>query len=354
MTPSAKRFVLLSLLLVGCQPADAPDDSETPPPDAGGGEPAPEEEEPDAGAPSSPDAQPSSSPDAGVDPLPSSFTVGGAVDGLAGSGLVLRLQHTGGPTKVPIPVDLAIGQNGVFQFPAALADGVEYSVLVHEQQDDVFQGCVVRNGEGLVDGASVTDIVVHCQRHRLAFVTSAAGLGPLGSWPAAGGKTGLAAGDQICQTLGAGLGGTFVAWLSDDTNDAYCRVHGRAGKKSALCGMGALPISAGPWLRTDGVRFADAIDAALPPMNHVYASASVDEAGRPLAATTYFTGTGLDGARSTEAADTTCANWTSALVPNATAMGKTDVAAGWSFSSTALCKAPRHLLCLETGAGVPF
>lgn len=49
------------------------------------------------------------------------------------------------------------------------------------------------------------------------FVSSQHGDSNLGSWPQAGGKTGLAAGDNICQTLAnnAGLGSTWKALLSD-------------------------------------------------------------------------------------------------------------------------------------------
>ena len=57
-------------------------------------------------------------------------------------------------------------------------------------------------------------------RSRL-FITSQHGSGNLGSWPQAGGQSGLAAGDQICQTLAdnAALGGTWKALLSTPGND---------------------------------------------------------------------------------------------------------------------------------------
>jgi len=86
------------------------------------------------------------------------------------------------------------------------------------------------------------------------FVTSVQGTAKLSSWPDAGGKRGLAAGDAICQARAeaAGLEGQFVAWLSDRDHDAYCRVHGLDGKIVENCGQEELPESAGPWVRTDG------------------------------------------------------------------------------------------------------
>jgi hypothetical protein len=68
--------------------------------------------------------------------------------------------------------------------------------------------------------------------------------------------TGLEAADAICQSRAeaGGLNGTFRAWLSDDDDDAYCRIHGLSGKKAENCGQGSLPDFAGNWVRTDGAQ----------------------------------------------------------------------------------------------------
>ena len=62
------------------------------------------------------------------------------------------------------------------------------------------------------------------------FVTSVAGSGELSSWDDAGTLTGVAAGDAICQARATAAAlpnpATYRAWLSDDTDDAYCRLHG--------------------------------------------------------------------------------------------------------------------------------
>ena len=62
------------------------------------------------------------------------------------------------------------------------------------------------------------------------FITSTTGKANLSTWPDAHGMTGLAAGDEICRTRAAATGiadaTSYVAFLSDETNDAYCRLHG--------------------------------------------------------------------------------------------------------------------------------
>lgn len=113
---------------------------------------------------------------------------------------------------------------------------------------EVVAGTDPRNGNSMPQPARV-------------FVTSVSGTAKLSSWPDAGGKSGLAAGDAICQARAdaAGLGGRFVAWLSDRNHDAYCRVHGLSGKISEDCGQDTLPEDAGPWVRMDGYPVADGI-----------------------------------------------------------------------------------------------
>src|SRR5690606_27918773 len=63
------------------------------------------------------------------------YTVGGSVDGLLGSGLVL---HLNGGEQV-LPVDA----NGSFTFPDALPSGTAYAVRVATQPTDPAQSCTV-------------------------------------------------------------------------------------------------------------------------------------------------------------------------------------------------------------------
>ena len=213
-------------------------------------------------------------------------------------------------------------------------------------------GAAESNGrQSLIDGA------------HYAFTTSTVGKGDLHGWSdvASTGLTGLAAADGICQARAAGANlpnpAEFVAWLSDRDNDAYCRVFGLTGRKADNCGLPALPIGAGPWLRTDGVPFADTIEAALD-ANRVYSNLAVDEFGaRTFDPEESFTATAKDGTFSTEfapAAD--CAHWTSETAdPLATAvMLGSSLAAGGDWTADGhgvTCSSQQRLMCLQKNAG---
>ncbi len=81
------------------------------------------------------------------------YTVGGNVTGLAGSGLVL--QNNGGD-------DLDIAADGSFVFATALDDLSLYAVTVLTQPTSPNQTCTVSNGSGAIAAANVTDVVVTC------------------------------------------------------------------------------------------------------------------------------------------------------------------------------------------------
>jgi hypothetical protein len=84
---------------------------------------------------------------------PPTYTIGGHVDGLAGSGLVL--QQSGHD-------DLSISADGDFTFATPLDDGATYAVTVSTQPGNPSQTCTVANGSGTVAGADVTDVAVTC------------------------------------------------------------------------------------------------------------------------------------------------------------------------------------------------
>ncbi len=81
------------------------------------------------------------------------YSIGGTVQGLAGSGLVLR--NNGGN-------DLPISGNGPFTFSTALAEGSHYAVTAFAQPSGPNQTCTVSSGAGMVGEGDVTDIVVSC------------------------------------------------------------------------------------------------------------------------------------------------------------------------------------------------
>jgi hypothetical protein len=96
-----------------------------------------------------------------------SFAVGGAISGLAGSGLVL--QNNGGN-------DLAVNGNGPFQFAALLASGARYNVTVKKHPTGPTQSCSVSNGSGTVGNASVTNVAVTCATDRFTIGGTTSGL----------------------------------------------------------------------------------------------------------------------------------------------------------------------------------
>ncbi len=93
-------------------------------------------------------------------PTPS-FTIGGTVDGLQGSGLVLS--NFGEP--------LPVSANGRFTFSGTRSAGQSYEVVVATQPSNPDQVCTVEHGAGTVGSADVGDIAVHC-----ATIATPAGL----------------------------------------------------------------------------------------------------------------------------------------------------------------------------------
>jgi uncharacterized delta-60 repeat protein len=80
------------------------------------------------------------------------FTIGGTVTGLEGTGLVLHEASN---------EDVTPG-NGPFTFAVAVPDGSPYTVTVAVQPADPVQVCTVTNGSGTIAGADVADVAVSC------------------------------------------------------------------------------------------------------------------------------------------------------------------------------------------------
>ena len=81
------------------------------------------------------------------------YTVGGTVSGLAGSGLVLR--DNGGD-------DLAVSADGAFAFVTELAGGDSYTVTVFARPSRPAQHCTVTAGSGTMASANVTTVAIVC------------------------------------------------------------------------------------------------------------------------------------------------------------------------------------------------
>ena len=81
------------------------------------------------------------------------YTVGGTVSGITGSGLVLR--NNGGD-------DLPVSASGMFTFATTVANGAAYDVTVYTQPANPTQACVVTNASGTIGSSNVTNVAVAC------------------------------------------------------------------------------------------------------------------------------------------------------------------------------------------------
>jgi len=192
-------------------------------------------------------------------------------------------------------------------------------------------------------------------QNRVAFVTSATGSANLSTWDeSADGLTGLVAADSICTTLATAgelnNSGNFVAWLSDSVDDAYCRLHNLSGKMEANCGELKLPVSAGPWVRTDGVPFAPSIEMFLTNTSLVYTPLRIDENGVALPLDSWvWTASNRDGTLSPVG---NCADWDGTPLEPARS-GRVDrTSVNWTDQTNIACGFLNvHLYCFETLSG---
>lgn len=86
------------------------------------------------------------------------YTIGGNVSGLTGTGLVL--QNNGGD-------DVTIDADGGFVFATALTDGATYAITISSQPTSYpGQVCSITNGSGTLSGSDITAISVSCATER--------------------------------------------------------------------------------------------------------------------------------------------------------------------------------------------
>ncbi len=99
------------------------------------------------------------------------YTIGGTVSGLAGTGLVL--QDNGGN-------NLAVAANGSFTFSTPIATGAAYAVTVLSQPAGPVQTCAVASGSGTVASANVTTVAVSCTTPTYTIGGTVSGLASTG------------------------------------------------------------------------------------------------------------------------------------------------------------------------------
>ena len=105
----------------------------------------------------------------GNNPPPSgtSYSLGGSVTGLAGSGLVL----TDGSGH-----DAAVSASGAFTLATGMATGTSYVVTVKSQPVNPSQTCAITNGSGSIASANVTNISVSCTTNGYSIGGTTSGL----------------------------------------------------------------------------------------------------------------------------------------------------------------------------------
>ena len=81
------------------------------------------------------------------------YSVGGVVSGLTGTGLILRNNSAD---------NLQIVSNGSFTFPVAVADGAGYLVTVLSQPTLPSQTCIASSNSGHLSGSNISSVVVTC------------------------------------------------------------------------------------------------------------------------------------------------------------------------------------------------
>jgi hypothetical protein len=96
----------------------------------------------------------------------STFTVGGTVTGLTGTGLVL---HNGSE-------NLTVAANGAYVFATPVASGGSYAVTVTVQPLNPSQTCTVANGSGTVGATNVTAVTVTCTTNSFTVGGTVTGL----------------------------------------------------------------------------------------------------------------------------------------------------------------------------------
>ncbi|HET7812191.1 MAG TPA: hypothetical protein VFL16_16595 [Steroidobacteraceae bacterium] len=99
-------------------------------------------------------------------PPPATFTVGGMVSGLEGSGLLVRKNGAN---------DLMPG-NGSFVFPGAQPAGSPYEVTIAAQPTQPRQTCLVGQGSGTIGSANVTNVRIECTTDRFTIGVVVSGL----------------------------------------------------------------------------------------------------------------------------------------------------------------------------------
>lgn len=212
------------------------------------------------------------------------YTVGGSVSGLTGTGLVLQLN--GGD-------DLTLNADGTFQFTTPVNNNTAYAVTVLTQPSGQASQCrLLDGGNGYVAGSDVTAIVVGCGPNGIRVL--AGQLGGSGNVDAVGTAA------RLNEPGGVGIDPSGNLFVADFSNDTIRRID-PAGVVTTLAGLAGVAGS------SDGLgsaaRFSSPGDAAADSLGNVYVADAANSTIRkvtPGGQVTTFAGTagsqgGLDG-----------------------------------------------------------
>ena len=166
----------------------------------------------------------------GVEDVSAASSVAGTLEGLKGSGLVLQNNGTD---------DIAVGADGVFRFPAAIANGAAYRVTVSLQPTSPAMKCVVQNGSGTIKSADVTDVQVSCTLAEFAVGGHVDGLDAVGL-VLANGKEEIAlskSGDFVFFE-NVEVGKAYAVTIAQQPEGATCTVSSGAGTMGTSNALG--------------------------------------------------------------------------------------------------------------------
>jgi len=195
-------------------------------------------------------------------PMMTTYTVGGTVSGLSGSGLVLQDNADD---------NLSVNSNGAFSFARALATGSAYSVAVLAQPGNPTQTCAVTSGSGVVRN-NVNDVSVTCTTNFYTVGGAVTNLVGSGLWLQNNGKSKLAIdGNGNFTFPGSFLSGTpyDVTIFLASSSGQDCAVANGSGTLTSSnvtnvsVNCGPPPPTASPDLRADYLGLQMTIDEEL-------------------------------------------------------------------------------------------
>ena len=153
-----------------------------------------------------------------------SYTIGGNVIGLSGTGLVLA-NNAGN--------NLPISGNGGFRFSGTVASGATYAVTIQSQPLNPSQICTVMDGVGTVGTVNVASVVVSCTTNFYNVGGSVTGLVGSGLVLQTNGTNNVSvssSGNYVFSTLASGTNYTVTVMTQPSSPAQTCTVANDTGK----------------------------------------------------------------------------------------------------------------------------